>query len=121
MTTSKLQHTQDRIAKSQAILKKLLEVEKKLLAKTLVKCSRYINGNRGINKGCGAEHPIDSLEYIQTHWYTEPHGCTGGDYWNQGEGNWICPSCGGRNRLYDHPEIIQLKHLFNSVADEYGR
>ena len=86
------------------------------LRKTLVKCSP-----NNFGKGCGQALEIGELEYIQTHWYTSPHGCSGGDYWNQGEGQFICPHCGHCNRLYDRPEIEDLKHLFKSVIDTYDR
>jgi hypothetical protein len=73
---------------------------------------------------CHAKFPIATQEYIQTHWYTRPHGCTEGDYWNRGEANWICPGCGYRMRFdaspnkYDwmyRPELVALKPLFAKV------
>jgi hypothetical protein len=42
---------------------------------------------------CGEESPLSAITLIQTHWYTSPHGCTGGDYWNVGERAWECPAC----------------------------
>jgi hypothetical protein len=36
---------------------------------------------------------IRSLTYIQTHWYETPYGCTGGDLWREGEGQFDCPKC----------------------------
>ena len=44
-------------------------------------------------------HKIKDCVAIQTHWYTEPSGCTEGDYWNQGEINIICPETNHRNRM----------------------
>lgn len=79
---------------------------------TLIRCTSQI----ATGKGCGELHPISTLEYIQTHWYVSPHGCTGGDYWKESEGQWICPSCGHRNRLYASPEIEDLKSSFASVV-----
>ena len=67
----------------------------------------------------GLGNRIGFLVYIQTHWYVQPSGCAGGDYYKQGEGNWDCLSCGRRNRLYDKPEITALKPLFMSVRDCY--
>jgi len=79
---------------------------------------------------CSATHLIATQEYIQTHWYTSSHGCTGGDYWNTGEGNWRCPSCGFLNRFdaekdkyatipnsFYRPEIVSLKNKFGRVKD----
>ena len=81
---------------------------------TLVQCTTSVRG-----KGCGMAFPISELDYIQTLWYTRPHGCMGGDYWNHGEGQFVCPSCGRMNRLYDRPDIEKLKHLFKSTTDRY--
>lgn len=78
------------------------------LAQTLVKCG-----------GCGQGHEVGELDYIQTHWYTPPRGCSEGDYWNQGEGQWACPACSTRHRLFNRPDITALKHLFKSTVDEY--
>ena len=50
-------------------------------------------------ESCKGRHAIKDLVAIQTHWYTRPHGCTGGDYWNVGEMQFICPETGVRNRL----------------------
>jgi hypothetical protein len=83
-------------------------------SQTLVQCT---DNNHG--EGCGMGFKICELEYIQTHYYVSPHGCNGGDYWLQGEGNFDCPSCGHRNRLYDRPDIQKLKSLFKSVRDEH--
>lgn len=70
-------------------------------------------------KFCRAAHQIGSLIYLQTHWYVRPSGCTDGGYYKEGEGNWDCPACGRRNRLYDKPEITALKRLFASKRDCY--
>lgn len=86
------------------------------LAKTIVKCE-----DNNFGKGCGMGFEIGELVYIQTHWYEEPYSCNGGDTWHQGEGNWKCHKCGHRNRLYDKPEIQELKRLFADVLDEYNR
>ena len=81
---------------------------------------------------CNNDYPISTQEYIQTHWYTSPHGCTGGDYWNEGEANWICPGCGFRNRFdgikdkyvslpnyFYRPELVAVKRYFASVRECY--
>lgn len=58
-------------------------------------------------QSCDKSHQIQSLTLIQTHWYTPPHGCTGGDHWNEGEMQFICPETEVLNRLlfdnYDVP------------------
>lgn len=59
---------------------------------------------------CGASHAINTLELLVTHWYTEPHGCTGGDYWSEGEFEFVCPTSSARNRL-----------MFNDFDVDYKR
>jgi hypothetical protein len=68
---------------------------------------------------CNNTFEIKDLTYIQTHWYTRPSGCMEGDYWNEGEGQFDCPHCQTRWRLYKNPEIMALKHLFKDVVKEY--
>jgi len=95
-----------RIAKAEATVQKLVQKRKELLGLTVVECK------------CGLQFWIRDLTYIQTHWYTPPRGCTEGDYWNAGEGQWQC-KCGHLNRLYNKPEIEKLKRLFKDVEDTY--
>ena len=89
--------------------------------------------------GCSNSHEIGNLEAIQTHWYTEPHGCTGGDYWNEGELQFVCPETGIINRLlfnnndipyeerkiYDNDAEQQFKRkykkLFKKIVDNYDK
>jgi hypothetical protein len=86
------------------------------LRNTLVACT-----SNNFGKGCGTALEIGELEYIQTHWYESPHGCSGGDHWHEGEGQFICPHCGHRNRLYDRKDVKGLKHLFKSITKAYPR
>lgn len=79
-------------------------------SQTLVRCESNNYGD-----GCGMGFQINELVYEQTQWYERPHGCTGGDMWHNGEGQWKCPNCEHTNRLYDKPEIEELKYLFKEV------
>lgn len=96
------QHAQDELDRIQ----RLIEQRE---SRTLVQCQ------------CRLAFPIGELEYIQTQWYVPPHGCTGGDYWKDGEGRWKCPECGRVNRLYDKPDIEAKKWLFRSVVVQPDR
>lgn len=64
---------------------------------------------------CEKRARIRNTVYRQIRWYTRPHGCTGGDYWNDGEGQWQCTHCAHVNRLYKKPEIEKLKRFFLRV------
>lgn len=85
-----------------------------LLRKTLIVCETNIYG-----KGCGVALKIGDLTYIQTHSYERPWGCMGGDRWHEAEGQFDCPKCGLRNRMYNREQYKKLKYLFKDVKDEY--
>jgi hypothetical protein len=70
---------------------------------------------------CGKRTCVSALTYIQTHFYIAPYSCTGGDYWKQGEGAFVCPKCGARNRLYNRPEVVALKPFFATIEKEHKR
>jgi hypothetical protein len=70
---------------------------------------------------CGKSHQIGKLTYIQTQWYVTPHGCNGGDYWQNGEGQFNCLSCGARQREYHHPKIKDLSHSFATIVTQQNR
>lgn len=107
--------TDDEVAKAEAVIAARFEALRVRDAAALVQCTSQVT----TGKGCGAMHPVGHLEYIQTHWYVEPHGCTGGDYWREGEGQWVCPTCGHRNRLYASPAATALKPSFKAIRDEH--
>ena len=74
-----------------------------------------------IRNGCGRKLSVSELTYIQTFWYTEPHGCTEGDYWNMGEGQFVCPHCGEVNRLDQRQDVEALKPYFKDVIEKHDR
>jgi hypothetical protein len=70
--------------------------------KALAKAERDLGGERARRRilcSCGKYHAINSLELIVTHFYVDPYGCTDGDYWVEGEWQFLCPRSGMRNRL----------------------
>jgi hypothetical protein len=90
--------------------------------------------------GCGKRHAIKDCVLIQSHWYEDPHGCTGGDTWHTGEMAIICPDTDHKNRLffdsknkvdyehrnwYDYSAELQFRrlylHLFKDVVDDYDK
>ena len=102
-----LRRLRDKAAARLAAINKQID---ELLAKTIVVCE---------NQACQSRHEIGSLVYLQTHWYEEPHGCTGGDKWHPSEGQWECPNCLRVMRLYKDPETTALKWHFKGVRDVY--
>lgn len=66
---------------------------------------------------CGEMHAIRDLHLIIKHWYTEPHGCTGGDYWTEGEWRFVCPVTSVENRLlFDDYNVEHEKRQTVGVA-----
>ena len=97
--------------RKQSLLKSLKTIEQEIAteqSKIVIACS-----------SCGVQRPIGDVVYIQTHWYVRPYSCTGGDYWNEGEGNFKCLSCGFLNRLYDREEYQKLKYRFKEIFKTY--
>lgn len=81
-----------------------------VLGETKIQC---VQNNYG--EGCNRWHQVNALTYIQTHYYIPPSGCTGGDYWNNGEGQWYCPKCNHRNRLHNMSEVQKIKKSFKNI------
>src|ERR1700743_3730080 len=82
---------------------------------------RCLGWTIGAKDGCNSAFQPKDLTYIQTFWYTPPYSCSGGDYWNYGEGQFICPLCGVKNRLYERPDVENLKHMFGKVEEQHDR
>lgn len=102
--------TKKQIEEAQAILEKVKESEFKQKQNTLIQCE------------CGNTQKVKDSVFYQTHWYTPPCGCSGGDYWNLGEGRVICSSCGLMIRLNFACEELQnydWKKAFEKVEDVY--
>lgn len=104
-----LADAEKKVKKAEKALDKAEESRDKLLKDAEVQC---------LNKSCGAYLRIGDLTYIQTHWYVQPHGCTGGDYYRAGEGQFKCPKCGMRNRMLGE-NVEKLKVHFKEVEDTY--
>jgi hypothetical protein len=87
---------------------------------------------------CSKLHKIKDCVAIQTYWYTQPSGCMGGDYWNEGELQIVCPLTDSKNRIlftsnysveyskrgdYKYSADQQFKNLyiplFSSIIEDY--
>lgn len=99
-----------KISKLEKELDKLRELKKEKDARKMVTCGR-----------CKKKSQIRKVTYIQTYWYVKPYSCTGGDYWCMGEGQFICPKCGVRNRLLsdEAKKWVNYKKLFAKIEDDY--
>jgi len=106
----------DEIIRHEELIARLRERRAKAVGEVKITCE---SNNHG--KGCGQSFPIKDITYIATHWYTSPSGCTGGDYWNEGEGEFVCPSCGHQNRMYDREHYQAMKRQFKNVVDRHDR
>jgi hypothetical protein len=75
--------------------------------------------------GCDKPHEIGNLTAIQTHWHVPPHGDSGGDYWKEGELQFVCPETGIVNRLLFYNNDLaekfksNYKRLFKEVKDKH--
>ncbi len=71
--------------------------------------------------GCAKKTQIQKVIFLQTHHYTPPRGCTGGDSWTPGEGNWVCSKCGYLSRLYDRDfDLCAIQDAADEVWDTHG-
>jgi hypothetical protein len=87
----------------------LTNAKAEILGRTLVKCVC-----------CSVATPIKDIDYIQTHYYTSPHGCSGGDYWNEGSGKMVCPNC-NTILMFLGDEYDGVKYHFKRIIDEYDK
>lgn len=101
--------TQKMIRKLEAELAHLRELEEAQTACKILKCELCEHGT-----------VIKNLIYIQTHWYVSPSGCTDGDYWRAGEGQYVCPKCGHVNRSCSHQWNKKLKD-FSEFMDLFAK
>lgn len=111
----KLRDIEDELFKVQLRNVELMKAQHKESGNIKVTCL----DNHLYGKGCNKKIKIKELTYIQKHFYVSPYGCSGGDYWKEGEGFFICPHCGHLNRLYDRPDFQALRFSFKNIQDEY--
>lgn len=80
---------------------------------------KNVRSRRKILCYCGEFHKIQDLIVIITHFYIEPYGCTGGDYWKEGEWQFSCPSTNKINRIMFNDYSIPYKERFdiNTAAE----
>lgn len=75
-------------------------------------------------EGCSKSHQIQDLTLIQTHLYVSPRGCTEGDYWNEGEMQFICPETEIINRmLFNNHDVHweERKKYANNSEEQFRR
>lgn len=70
---------------------------------------------------CERRSLIANVTLYQTHWYTPPSGCTDGDYWNEGECQFVCHHCNTVNRLLHKSTYDDAKHQYVSAAHDIFR
>jgi hypothetical protein len=107
-----------KIVKKRVEVARLESTKKALLSNLKIQC---LGWTVGAKDGCKRWLDVKTLVYIQTHWYTEPFSCNGGDYWNQGEGQFMCPKCGAKNRLFERPQVAALSSFFKETKEVYDR
>jgi hypothetical protein len=94
--------------------------------------------NRMFKCLCGEMHKIKDCVVVQSHWYTPPSGCAGGDHWNSGELIILCENnrgLGNRILFNEHSSYHKIngktpkrlsdqfswlyKYLFKEVIDQH--
>lgn len=72
---------------------------------------------------CKKFSKLKDTDGIQKHYYIEPYGCTGGDYWVANGVEWVCPKCDTKLKpdYKEQDEWQSLSHRFKSLTDEHKR
>jgi len=124
-------------SKEEMLKAELAEIEKKIapirasihqlvalrVGRTIVQCSL-----------CRKRSRFGRFGFVQDYWYTQPSGCSGGDYWSRTEIKLcyiVCPECSVMNYIYQHPQreqIIDLiqnqglerKEIFSTIWEKHG-
>jgi len=94
--------------------------EEKILGQIAARNSRKKIGC----ESCGKRHQISTLTLIQTHWYTPPSGCMEGDYWREGEIQFVCPTAKVANRLmFDNYDVPweKRRNFENNPEEQFKR
>lgn len=86
------------INEAKRLLASLIKRKNGQLASKTIKCA-----------SCGTATKIKDIDLISVESYTEPHGCTGGDYWSHSEYNYVCPHCSIRNRFLFSDTYYKIK------------
>ncbi len=84
----------------EATLRKEIKTHKKAI-KILKEELDKVLPNKQFSCRCGRRSQIKHVSVISVMFYTEPHGCTGGDYWSFSEYWIVCPKCNDYTRGYD--------------------
>ena len=50
-------------------------------------------------KKCNKKSQVKKFEYSNFYWYEQPHGCMGGDNWNEAGIYLKCPKCGNIEKI----------------------
>lgn len=83
---------EEKIKAAQENLNKLIATKNKQLSNKTIPCS-----------SCGFVHKIRDITLLDKQYYVEPSGCSGGDYYDHDEYNFVCENCRILNRLlFDH-------------------
>ena len=67
---------------------------------------------------CKKRCSIRLLALYQTHWHVPPSGCSEGDYWKEGECQFVCYHCNVVNRLLFDQQYDYRRHEYVSAKDD---
>jgi len=98
----------------EATIRKEIKTHKNAIKELKVELDKVLP-NKQFKCYCGRRTQIRHISIISEMSYTEPYGCTGGDYWSFNEYYIVCPKCDEYIRAYD----LQSYEKKNSMPDHY--
>lgn len=72
---------------------------------------------------CNKFSKLKDTDAVQKHYYIEPHGCTGGDYWVTNGVEWFCPKCNTKLKPHykESDDWQTMSYRFKSITDANER
>lgn len=68
---------------------------------------------------CGKRHAIKKLKIVAEKFYVSPHGCTGGDYWTEGDSPDLYITCASCEREVREWGFLSYDGTWGAGTDQY--
>lgn len=93
-------------------LRSELEIINKRQDEIIIEISKYYKRKLIKCNLCKKRFKVSTITLLDKHYYEEPTGCTGGDYYTHGEYAFKCPKCNIINRLLGLSKHHDGKSMF---------